>query len=93
MWAWLRRDLAIKEQADHAVGKVLTAQQFRQRAALLLKQYGEKKPGSDHSRLGKLVRGMPKRLQKCKERRTDAAASERHASANAHCNYVAYRFP
>ena len=67
--AWLQRDLAEKEQADHAVGKVLTAQQFRQRAALLLKQYGEKKPGSDHSRWGKLVRGMPKRLQKCKERR------------------------
>ena len=69
VWAWLRRDLSIKEQADHAVGKVLTVQQFRQRAAQLLKRYGEKKPGSEHSRLEKLVRGMPKRLLKCRERR------------------------
>jgi len=69
VWAWLRRDLAIKEQADYAGGKFITVQQFRQRAAQFLKGYGVKKPGSDHSRLEKLVRGMPKRLQKCKERR------------------------
>jgi hypothetical protein len=37
--------------------------------AQLLKGYGVKKPGYEHSRLEKLARGMPKRSQKCKERR------------------------
>ena len=36
-------------------------------AARIPQGYGEKKPGEVHSRLEKLVRGMPKRLHQCKE--------------------------
>ena len=46
----------------------ISIQQFKQRAAQILQCYGEKKPGEVYSRLEKLVRGMPKRLRKCKER-------------------------
>ena len=62
MWSWLRRDLAKSEQS-----KEISIKQFKQRAAQILQGYGEKKPGEVHSRLEKLVRGMPKRLRQCKE--------------------------
>ena len=68
VWAWLRRDLAKREQSDYVAGKEINMKQFRQRAAQLLQSYGEKKPGEVHSRLEKLVRGMPGRLRKCKDR-------------------------
>ena len=68
VWAWLRRDLAKREQSDYLVGKEISINQFKQRAAQILQAYGEKKPGEVHSRLEKLVRGMPKRLRQCKER-------------------------
>ena len=67
VWAWLRRDLAKREQSDYVVRREISISQFRQRAAQLLESYGEKKTGEKHSRLEKLVRGMPKRLYKCKE--------------------------
>ena len=50
------------------MGKEISIKQFKQRAAQILQCYGEKKPGEVHSRLEKLVRGMPKRLRQCKER-------------------------
>ena len=68
VWAWLRRDLVKREQADYLVGNEISIKQFKQRAAQILQCYGEKKPGEVHSRLEKLVRGMPKRLRQCKER-------------------------
>ena len=63
----MRRDLAKREQSDYMAGKEISIKQFKLRAARLLQSYGEKKPGEMHSRLEKLVRGMPKRLRKCKE--------------------------
>ena len=69
VWAWLRRDLALREQEDFSAKKVITMAQFRQRAAQILKSYEEKAPGQKWSRLQKLVRGMPARLARCKARR------------------------
>ena len=69
VWAWLRRDLARREQEDFIAGRTISVGQFRQRAAQILKSYGEVKPGHEYSRLAKLVRGMPKRMRKCKLRR------------------------
>ena len=69
VWAWLRRDLAKREQADFAANRQITTHQFKQRVAQLLQGYGVKKPIESYSRLEKLIRGMPKRLRKCKERR------------------------
>ena len=68
VWAWLRRDLAKREQSDYVARREIRISQFKQRAAQLLQSYGEKKTGEKHSPLEKLVRGMPKRLHKCKER-------------------------
>ena len=62
VWAWLRRDLAKREQSDYAARREISISQFKQRAAQLLQSYGEKKTGEKHSPLEKLVRGMPKRL-------------------------------
>ena len=74
VWAWLRRDLAKREQCDFAAGRDLTIQQFRQRAAQILQGYGYKRPGEEYSPLAKLVRGMPKRLLKCKDRQLKVMA-------------------
>ena len=69
VWAWLRRDLALREQEDFGAKKVITMAQFRQRAAQILKSYEEKAPGQKWSRLQKLVRGMPARLARRKAHR------------------------
>ena len=69
VWAWLRRDLALREQEDFSANRVITKVQFRQRAAQILKSYEEMEPGQQWSRLQKLVRGMPARLARCKARR------------------------
>jgi transposase len=66
VWAWLRRDLARKEQEDFAANRAITAQQFRQRVAHILHGYEAVRPGQEWSMLSKLVRGMPKRLRKSK---------------------------
>ena len=67
VWAKLRSDLAVREQADLGAGRVLTKQQFRARAAQLLQTYGVSQPGHQWSYLQKLVSGMPKRLERCKQ--------------------------
>ena len=69
VWAWLRKDLARREQEDFIAGRVISVSQFRQRAAQILNSYSEVKPGEQYSRLAKLIRGMPKRLRMCKLRR------------------------
>ena len=69
VWARLRHDLAEREQEDLAQGRVLTATRFKQRVAQLLYEYGEPADGEELSYLSKLVRGMPKRLAKCRARK------------------------
>ena len=66
VWAWLRRDLAIREQDDLQARRVLTPQQFRQRCSQILNSFAVCRPGKQHSPLQNLSRGMPKRLQRCK---------------------------
>ena len=61
VWAWLRKDLALRDQAGlKAQRPALTAKQFRARAAQILNAY------SGQGRLEKLVRGMPGRLLRLK---------------------------
>ena len=67
VWAALRKDLALREQSDLQAGVYLTVPRFRARAAQILKSYSVVKPGKQHSFLTALVRGMPKRLMKCKK--------------------------
>ena len=69
VWAWLRRDLAVREQEDLDANKVLSAAEFKQRAAQLLNSYGIAKANQEHSSLTKLVKGMPERLRQCKARK------------------------
>lgn len=68
VWAWLRKSLAEREQKDLKAGNdALTVAQFRARAAQILHSYSLPAAGETRSRLEKLVRGMPKRLQKLKK--------------------------
>ena len=69
VWAWLRRDLALREQDDFASARVLTKAQFRQRVAQILRSYEVPKPGQTCNSLQKLVRGMPARLARCRANR------------------------
>ena len=66
-WAQLRKDLAEREFEDMKHDKIITTQQFKQRAAQILHSYSLKGPGEQYSYLEKLVRGMPARLLKCKK--------------------------
>ena len=65
VWAWLRRDLAKREFEDLKEDSVITASQFKQRAAQILQSYSVPETGEQYSKLSKLVRGMRKRLAKC----------------------------
>ena len=67
VWAELRKELAKREFEDLKHDKIITVAQFKQRAAQILHSYSLKGPGEEHSYLEKLVRGMPKRLAKCKK--------------------------
>lgn len=68
VWAWLRKDLAMRELKDLKEKKdVLTVAQFRARAAQILHSYSVPARGQAQSRLEKLVRGMPKRPRKMKQ--------------------------
>ena len=69
VWAKLRADLAVREQADLGAGRVLTKHQFRARVAHLLQTYSTVPPGHHWNYLQKLVRGMPKRLERCRQNR------------------------
>ena len=67
VWAWLRKRLAEREQADLKADKpALTKAQFRARAAQILHSFTLPEAGQTRSRLEKLVRGMPKRMQRLK---------------------------
>ena len=67
VWAWLRRDLARREQEDLQARRFLTPQQFKQRCAQILNTYAVPKQRQRLSPLEKLIRGMPKRLRKCRD--------------------------
>ena len=67
VWAKLRKDLAIREFEDLKNDKVITTLQFKQRVSHLLTSYAYVKPGKRYSYLENLIRGMPKRLMRCKE--------------------------
>ena len=69
VWAQLRKDLAEREFEDLKNDKVITTVQFKQRASQLLTSYGYAKPGKKYSYLENLIRGMPKRLQRCKDKK------------------------
>ena len=66
VWAWLRRSLAEREMEDMEIGRVLTTTQFRRRVGQILTSFEQPKPGQRFSPLQKLVRGMPRRLQKAR---------------------------
>ena len=68
-WAELRKDLAVREFEDLKTGKLISVTAFKQRVAQLLTSYSIPGPGQQHSYLERLVRGMPKRLLRCKSNR------------------------
>ena len=64
----MRKDLAEREQHDLKTGRdTLTVAQFRAMAAQVLRSYSVPAAGDTRSRLEKLIRGMPKRLQRLKK--------------------------
>ena len=65
-WAELRKDLAEREFEDLKAGKVISKTSFKQRVSQLLTSYSLPGPGQQHSYLERLVRGMPRRLERCK---------------------------
>ena len=66
VWAKLRADLAVREFEDLRCDKIISKTAFKQRVSQLLTSYSMAGPGEKESYLEKLVRGMPKRLEKCK---------------------------
>ena len=68
VWAKFRLDLAKLEMIDFQTTprRYLSPLQFKARVASVLKSYTKPEPGQQYSFLTKLVRGMPKRLAKCR---------------------------
>ena len=69
VWNKLRKDLAIRESEDLKNDKIITNLQVKQKVSQLLTSYGYVKPGKKYSYLESLLRGMPGRLQKCKNKK------------------------
>ena len=69
VWAKLRKDLAIREFEDLKNNTVISTTQFKQRVSRLLTSYAYVHPGQKYSYLENLIRGMPKRLQRCKDKK------------------------
>lgn len=66
VWARLRMDLNAREIGDLHAGRHITVTQYRQRVGQLLTSYTVPKEGQEYSFLQRLVRGMPRRLAKCR---------------------------
>ena len=66
VWAWLRRCLAERELEDMDAGRVLTTTLFRRRVSQILTSFEQPAQGQRFSPLEKLVRGMPRRLEKAR---------------------------
>ena len=69
VWARPRRDLAVQEMEDLQAGRSLSTCQYKRRASLHLTSYGVPQVGESISYLSRLLRGMPRRLAKCKANR------------------------
>ena len=63
------RDLAVQEMEDLQAGRFVGTCQYKRRASLILMSYGIPQAGESISYLSRLVRGMPRRLTKCKANR------------------------
>ena len=66
VWAELRKDLAIREFEDLKMNKLISVTTFKQRVSQILTSYSTKGPGEQYSYLERVIRGMPKRLERCK---------------------------
>ena len=66
-WAELRKDLAVREFEAWKAGKLISVTAFTQRMSQFLTSYSIPGPGGQNSYLERLVRGMPKRLEKCRK--------------------------
>ena len=66
VWARLRRDLAVREMADLQGGHFPSTCQYKQRASQILSSYSVPQAGESVSYLCRLLRGMPRRLAKCR---------------------------
>ena len=66
VWAWLRRDLAKREFEDLKARRTLSEPMFKQRCAQILNSYSVPREGHMYSPLQKLIRGMAKRLARCR---------------------------
>ena len=66
VWARLRRDLAVREMADMQAGRFLNTAQYKCRVSQILTSYSFPQAGESVSYLSRLLRGMPRRLAKCK---------------------------
>ena len=64
--AELRKDFAIREFEDLKMNKLISVTTFKQRVSQILTSYSTKGPGEQHSYLERVIRGMPKRLERCK---------------------------
>ena len=62
-------DLNAREIEDLDAGRHITVTQYRQRVGQLLTSYTVPPQGQQHSFLQRLVRGMPRRLAKCRANR------------------------
>ena len=69
VWARLRADLNKREMEDLHAGRHITVTQYRQRVGQLLASYTVPMEGQEHYFLQRLVRGMPRRLAKCRANR------------------------
>ena len=66
VWAWLRAELGRRELDDMASATVLTVGMFRARVSQILHSYSAVNGKDGLCPLQRLVRGMPRRLAKCK---------------------------
>ena len=68
VWARLRLDLAKLERKEFSMKPrhYLTPPEFKSRGSSLLRSFGVVQRGQQYSYLQKLVRGMPRRLAKCR---------------------------
>ena len=69
VWARIRRYLVLQEMADLQAGRFVSTCQYRRRASLILTSYGVPQAGESISYLSRFLRGMPRRLAKCKANR------------------------
>ena len=65
VWAELRKHFAQRVLEELKAGKFISNTAFKQRVSQVLTSYSIPGPGQQRSYLEKLVRGMPRRLERC----------------------------